>query len=68
MFLFSRLTLYIGFTMSYYFYMLRHFILQLALKNVNDRIKLLFGIEYGLKILSIKNSGTEINVVFPRKI
>lgn len=38
-----------------------------GLKNVNDRIKLLFGQEYGLAISSELNKGTEVSVILPQK-
>lgn len=40
----------------------------IALENVNNRIKLLFGEEYGLSISSIKNLGTDVNISLPRSI
>ena len=37
----------------------------IALINVNDRIKLLFGEDYGLYLYSQKNSGTDIEINLP---
>lgn len=37
----------------------------IALINVNNRIKLQFGDKYGLRILSIKNFGTSVEVTLP---
>lgn len=37
----------------------------IALKNVNSRIKLLFGESYGLQIFSTKNVGTDIRIRIP---
>lgn len=39
---------------------------SMALVNVNDRIKLFFGEEYGLKVLSTPNIGTTVEIVLPR--
>ena len=39
---------------------------KLGLKNVNMRIKLLFGQEYGCSISSEKNKGTEIKIRIPK--
>lgn len=39
----------------------RHF----ALTNVNKRIKLRYGLEYGLKISSTKGRGTKVTIVLP---
>lgn len=36
-----------------------------ALKNINERIKLHFGDEYGLKFYSSKDNGTKVEIVFP---
>lgn len=36
-----------------------------ALKNINERIKLHFGEEYGLKFHSSKDNGTRVEIVFP---
>ncbi len=38
---------------------------SLALKNVNQRIKMFFGEGYGLYISSIMNAGTAVDIVFP---
>lgn len=38
----------------------------IALINVNNRIKLLFGEEYGLYIYSIEDRGTDVRVTLPR--
>jgi len=38
---------------------------HIGLRNVNQRIKLIFGEEYGLKITSSVNEGTSINLIFP---
>lgn len=37
----------------------------IALDNVNSRIKLLFGEDYGLRVFSMKNVGTDISVMLP---
>lgn len=37
----------------------------IGIKNVNDRIQLLFGSEYGLTINSIKNEMTEVIIKLP---
>lgn len=39
----------------------------LALRNVNDRIILMFGKEYGLTVYSILNMGTDIEISLPKK-
>ena len=39
----------------------------IGLKNVNDRIKLVYGIQYGLDISSIYGSGTDISIMIPAK-
>jgi two-component system, sensor histidine kinase YesM len=36
-----------------------------ALKNINDRIKLQFGDEFGLKLYSTKSVGTKVEVLIP---
>lgn len=36
-----------------------------ALRNINDRIQLKFGHEFGLTFYSVKGSGTRVEVVFP---
>lgn len=41
-------------------------IASIALTNVNDRIKLFFGDEYGLKIRSTKNVGTVVEIQLPK--
>lgn len=38
----------------------------IALRNVNARIKLLFGMEYGLQILGAVNLGTEVRITLPK--
>lgn len=38
----------------------------IAMKNVNSRIKLLFGEKYGIQVYSTKNIGTDIKVILPR--
>ena len=38
----------------------------IGLKNVNQRIKLFFGGEYGIKIDSEKNKGTRVTIVIPK--
>jgi len=40
----------------------------IALINVNNRIKLLFGEEYGIYIYSMENRGTDVRVTLPRMI
>lgn len=37
----------------------------IGLKNVDDRIKLTFGCEYGLEIFSIPEKGTRVKITFP---
>jgi len=37
----------------------------IALSNVNNRIKLLFGEEYGISILSGKEAGTDVEITLP---
>lgn len=39
---------------------------SIALQNINRRIKLLFGAEYGLKVLSIEGFGTDVIITVPR--
>lgn len=39
-----------------------------ALKNINQRLKLLFGTQYGLYVASTKNLGTEVEVRLPLMI
>lgn len=38
---------------------------SIALVNVNERIKLFFGPNYGLKVLSTQNIGTTVEIVLP---
>jgi len=38
----------------------------IALRNVSQRIKLLFGEEYGLHIYSIQGYGTDVNITLPK--
>lgn len=40
----------------------------IALINVNNRIKLLYGEEYGIYIYSIKDKGTDVRITLPRMI
>ncbi|KAF5031817.1 hypothetical protein DSECCO2_623840 [anaerobic digester metagenome] len=37
----------------------------LALVNVNNRIRLLFGEEYGLHVFSIPGAGTDVEITLP---
>ena len=37
----------------------------IAVKNVNNRIKLLFGEEYGIYIYSQPDSGTDVEITLP---
>ncbi|KKW29582.1 MAG: hypothetical protein UY72_C0039G0005, partial [Candidatus Uhrbacteria bacterium GW2011_GWD2_52_7] len=39
----------------------------IGLKNVSDRIKLVYGIQYGLNINSTYGSGTDISIMIPAK-
>ena len=39
----------------------------IALKNVNERIQLYFGIEYGLYIRSVAGIGTQVEILIPQK-
>lgn len=39
----------------------------IALVNVNDRIKLLFGEEYGVYVYSMRENGTDVEISLPRK-
>lgn len=39
----------------------------IALANVNNRIKLLFGEQYGLRVSSIKGTGTRVDIQLPVK-
>lgn len=38
----------------------------IAMKNVNSRIKLLFGEEYGINVYSTENIGTDIKIILPK--
>lgn len=38
----------------------------IAMKNVNSRIKLLFGEEYGVHLYSTKNIGTDVSLTLPK--
>lgn len=40
----------------------------IAINNVNNRIKLLFGEKYGVKLRSIPGHGTAVDLVLPREI
>ena len=40
----------------------------IALANVNSRIKLLFGADYGLHMYSVKGIGTDVKIIIPLKI
>jgi two-component system sensor histidine kinase YesM len=40
---------------------------SIGLKNVNDRIKLVFGKQYGLNVSSIHGHGTEVTLTIPQK-
>jgi two-component system sensor histidine kinase YesM len=40
---------------------------SIGLKNVNDRIKLVYGLEYGLNINSTYGKGTDISIKIPAK-
>lgn len=40
----------------------------IAMKNINRRIKLLFGEEYGIHIYSTQNVGTVVKIVLPKKV
>ena len=35
-------------------------------ENVNSRIQLLFGEEYGIRLYSVKNCGTDVRVLLPK--
>ena len=39
----------------------------IALKNVNERIQLYFGMEYGLYIRSVAGIGTQVEILIPQK-
>jgi len=38
----------------------------IAMKNVNSRIKLLFGEEYGIHVYSTAGIGTDIRIILPK--
>jgi len=38
----------------------------IGLKNVNDRLKLLYGPQYGVDIKSVYNEGTQIKIIIPK--
>lgn len=40
----------------------------IGLKNINSRLKLIFGEEYGLSLKSVKDAGTEVTAKMPLKI
>lgn len=40
----------------------------IALANINNRIKMYFGLEYGLHITSTKNLGTSVRITLPSQI
>jgi two-component system sensor histidine kinase YesM len=39
---------------------------SIGLKNVYDRIKYLFGEEYGIEVTSTKNTGTLVKIILPK--
>ena len=39
----------------------------IGLRNVNDRLKMIYGPEYGIKIYSEENYGTQISLIIPAK-
>ena len=41
------------------------YINSIGLVNVNSRIKLFYGKDYGMKIFSEKGKGTEVKLTFP---
>ena len=41
--------------------------LHIGLKNVNSRIRLIFGDEYGVSVESVRHKGTEVTLKFPKK-
>jgi two-component system sensor histidine kinase YesM len=41
---------------------------HIGLRNVNQRIKLIFGESYGIKISSIENKGTVLTIIIPKKL
>ena len=38
----------------------------IGIKNVNDRLQIYFGAQYGLKIHSVLDEGTTVTVRFPK--
>ena len=40
----------------------------IALVNVNSRIQMIFGEQYGLTFSSVKNWGTQVEIVLPYKV
>ena len=38
----------------------------IAIENVNSRLKLLYGSDYGLRISSTKGLGTEVEITLPK--
>jgi len=38
----------------------------IGLKNVNDRLILLYGPQYGVDIKSVYNEGTQIKIIIPK--
>ena len=38
----------------------------IAMENVNNRLRLLYGGDYGLKVSSTKELGTEVEITLPR--
>lgn len=40
---------------------------RVGLSNINQRLKLLYGEEYGLKVVSAKGEGTEVILRFPKE-
>ena len=41
---------------------------HIGLRNVNQRIKLIFGEDYGVKISSVENAGTKVRIIIPKKL
>lgn len=41
---------------------------RIAMKNINRRIKLLFGEEYGIHVYSTQNVGTIVKIVLPKRM
>ncbi|QGQ95132.1 HAMP domain-containing protein [Paenibacillus psychroresistens] len=41
---------------------------SIGMSNVNERIKIAFGKQYGLSVTSLKNQGTVVTIVFPAKL